>query len=327
MPANLTPQYRKAQDRYRAAADPREQLEALREMLRIIPKHKGTEHLQADIKRRIKQANEEAQSGKKKRRGPSYSIDSAGHPQVVLLGPPNGGKSALVRALTGTEQDVAPYPYTTHEPRPAMMPFENTRVQLVDMPPIFPDHMEAWITTIARAGDAVLLVVDLGADDLLEATEAVLRQIGGHKLFLDEIPEAQDEFVGATAKRTIVAANKCDLDDGTVLDLFREAYGRFRIVPVSAESGEGLEELRQRIWERLDLVRAVPKPPGKPPDDKGPILLPRGSTVVDMARVIHRDLVGTLRRARIWRSPGHAEGTWVSRTHVVQDGEVFELDT
>jgi ribosome-interacting GTPase 1 len=328
MPANLTPQYYKAQERYRAATEPREQLDALQEMLRIIPKHKGTEHLQADLKKKIKEARAEFKSSKRKKRGPSYSVDSGEYPQVVVVGPPNAGKSAITSALSGAELVVAPYPYTTHEPHPAMMPFENTRVQLVDMPPISADHMEPWISSIVRAADAALLVIDLADGDLLDACEGVLRQLAGHKVFLGDLPEDQQEVIGALGKRTLVAANKCDSEDAAVaMELFCEVHGeRHEVLPVSATNGDRMEELRKRIWEMLDLVRAVPKPPGKPPDYEDPILLPRGSTVTEMAHAIHRELAEKLKRARIWRSSDHPEGTWVSREHVVVDGEVFELD-
>jgi small GTP-binding protein len=330
VPANLTPQYYKAQERYRAATEPKEQLEALQEMLRVIPKHKGTEHLQADIKRKIKEAKEEVKAAKRKgKRGPSYAVDSGEYPQVVVVGPPNSGKSALISSLTGAEFEVAPYPYTTRFPRPAMMPFENTRVQLVDTPPIFVDSMEPWISSLVRAADAALAVVDLAAGDLLEAFEGVLAQLGNHKVFLAEVPEEHQESVGAMEKTTLVVANKIDVDGAAeVLEIFREVFGGgFEIVPVSVETGDGLEALRTRTWQILDLVRAIPKPPGKPPDYEDPILLHRGSTVADMARAIHKELEQQLKRARVWSSPDHAEGTWVARDHVVSDGEIFELET
>jgi small GTP-binding protein len=328
LPANLTHQFHRAQERYRAASTPREQLDALQEMLREIPKHKGTDHLQADIKRKIKQAKDEVKAGKKRSGGPSYSIESGEYPQVAVVGPPNSGKSALIDALTGLKLVVAPYPFTTREPHPAMMPFENTRVQLVDLPPISADHMEPWISSIARAADAVLLVVDLEAGDLFETTEAVFDKLSSHKLFLGEVPEDQQAALGSAAKRTLIAANKCDFRDAdVVVELFAEVYAtQFPIITASAKTGEGLEDLRSAIWRLLELVRAVPKPPGQEPDYGDPILLPRGSTVLDMARHIHGDLAEHLKRARVWNCGDHADGAWIGRDHVVADGEIFELE-
>ena len=142
------------------------------------------------------------------------------------------------------------------------------------------------------------------------------------------MPADQADSIGALAKRTLVAANKSDHPDAEeTLELFREFLDdRFAIVPVSCESGAGIEVLRLAIWELLDVVRAIPKPPGKPPDSEDPILLPRGSTVLDMARNIHGELAEHLKRARVWGCADHAPGQWVSRDHVIADGEIFELE-
>jgi small GTP-binding protein len=327
MPANLTPAYYKAQERYRAATEPREQLAALKEMLQLIPKHKGTEHMQADLKKKIKEAKLALQQGKKQRRGPSYAVPSHGKPQVVVLGAPNAGKSALVAALSGTELTVEPYPYTTREPHPAMMPYENARLQLVDMPPVAAEHMEPWIGGIVRGGDGVLLVVDLAAPDVLEGYEAVLAQLERNKIMLGELPEERRDAVGWMGKRTVVAGAKCDAPDAAeTLDVFIELSGDpFVTVPVSVETGEGLEDVRRAVWGMLDLVRAIPKPPHQPPDYEDPILLPRGGTVQDMARVIHRDLATSFKQARVWGCADHADGQWIGADHVVEDGEIFEF--
>src|SRR5690606_21650524 len=147
MPANLTPDYRKAEEAFRSARDPAERLGHLREMLRTIPKHKGTDHLQGDIKRRIKELTEELQGPKKgaQRKGPVHTLRPEGAAQVALIGPPNAGKSALHVRLTGSRSDVGPYPYTTQEPIPGMLPFEDVHFQLVDLPPVSADYLESWI--------------------------------------------------------------------------------------------------------------------------------------------------------------------------------------
>ena len=120
MPANLSPAYKKAEQEYRAARDDQERLTYLKGMLRTIPKHKGTEHLQADIKSRIKLLTEELAGPKKggKRSGPLHSVRKDGAAQIALLGPPNSGKSSLHAKLTGSRAEIGPYPHTTHEPMP-----------------------------------------------------------------------------------------------------------------------------------------------------------------------------------------------------------------
>src|SRR5262245_32551886 len=97
MAANPSPEDKAAKAANRKAREPRERLECLREMLRTIPKHKGTEHIQADLKTRIKELTEEA-SGPRKggaRGGPTLVVRPEGAAQVALLGPPNAGKSSL----------------------------------------------------------------------------------------------------------------------------------------------------------------------------------------------------------------------------------------
>src|SRR5215471_2572280 len=124
MPANLPPEYKAAEAAFRKARDPRERLEWLREMLRTIPKHKGTDHLQGDIKRRIKELSEELERPQRggARGGPALVIRPEGAAQIALIGPPNASKSSLHARLTGSAAQAAPYPFTTQHPEPGMMP-------------------------------------------------------------------------------------------------------------------------------------------------------------------------------------------------------------
>jgi hypothetical protein len=97
MPANLSPEYKNAEQAFRAAREPRERLDRLKEMLRTIPKHKGTERIQADIKSRIKQFSDELIGPRKgpAQVGSAHSVHREGAAQVGLIGPPNSGKSSL----------------------------------------------------------------------------------------------------------------------------------------------------------------------------------------------------------------------------------------
>src|SRR5438105_5219658 len=175
MPANLSPEYKAAEAAFRKTRDPRERLEHLREMLRTIPKHKGTEHLQADIKARIKELAEELEGAKKgaAHGGPAIVIRPEGAAQIALIGPPNSGKSSLHARLTGSHVPVAPYPFTTQYPEPGMMVYEDIHFELVDLPAIAPEHPIPWIAATLQTVDACLLVVDLGDAACVEQVQAV----------------------------------------------------------------------------------------------------------------------------------------------------------
>ncbi len=328
MPANLTPQYKEAEERYREATTREEKLVALREMMALLPKHKGTEKLQADIRRRIAKHEEEAQHGAK---GGARHVDPGhvrreGAGQWVLVGPPNAGKSALLAALTHAHPEVAPYPFTTHAPQPGMMQYEDVQVQLVDTPALSAQHTEPYMTNLARNADGVALVLDPTADDVdgsLAAFRALLERARVWPAAKRLPPDASPLLV---VRPVYAVVNKCDLDpDGTFVELARASIaGEFPTRVVSAEHGLGLEELRREFFADLGRIRIYAKEPGKKPDRERPFVLPSGATVQDLARAVHKEIAENLRFARIW---GHArfDGQQVDRDHVLADRDVVEL--
>jgi len=330
MPANLTPEYLAAEQRYRQAASPQERLEALEEMLRTVPKHKGTEKLQADLKRKIARLRQEMQTRRGGARAqPFFHVPREGAGQVVLVGPPNAGKSSLLASLTNATPEVAPYPMTTRAPTPGMMAYENVQIQLVDTPPVCPEFDEGWLYGLIRGADAAVLVLDASDDGILYL-EDCLRLLPHNRVFLvpedASVPEDPALPRGAH-KRTVVVANKCDLPGAqdnlrVLLELVGDRLPQPPL-PVSALRGDGLEALRRRIFRALDLVRVYSKPPGRKPDLAAPFVLRRGATVRDAAEVIHKDLAEKLKFARLW-GRGYT-GQMVGRDHVLEDGDVLEL--
>lgn len=341
MPANLSPEYKAAADAYRKARDPQERLEHLREMLRVIPKHKGTDHLQADLKRRIKELDEELAGPKRggARSSPPLVIRPEGAAQVALIGAPNSGKSLLHDRLTGSGAKSGPYPFTTQHPEPGMLRWEDVHFQLVDLPAIAAEHPLPWLTGTLQSADACLLVVDLADPDCLQHVTAVQEELARRRTTLvtgwpaDAGAEAAhvepDEDVFALRLPTLLLANKADLlehadTDLEVLAELEEPH--FPALLVSAQSGAGLGDVGAWLWRALGLVRVYTKAPGRPAERSRPFTLRAGEqTVEDAARLVHRDMARTLKYARVWGRSVTADGQHVGREHRLADGDVLEL--
>ena len=345
MPTNVTPEYKKAEAEFRQARTPEDRLAGLREMLRTLPKHKGTEHLQADIRTRIKELTDELTGPRKgaAHTGPAHVVHPDGAGQVALLGPPNSGKSALHARLTGSHAAVGAYPFTTQFPEPGMLPHLDVGIQLVDLPPVAAQHPVAWLANALQPADAALLVVDLGDPACVDQVLELHDLLADRRVFLTgdwSRPDADQTGAGALEEQnedfdpfalhlpTLLVATKADQVDhyDEELAAFRELTGRdYPSVTVSAETGAGLDAIGAFLFEQLGVVRVYTKIPGQPPDRSRPFTVRRGQTVGDVAALIHKDLVATLRWARLWRH--EIEGLQVGRHHVVEDGDVLEIHT
>jgi len=328
MAANLTPQYLEAEAEHKKARTPEERLECLKRMYSLLPKHKASEKLQAELKTKISQAKEEVEAERQhpKKGGVSYKIPKQGAGQYVIVGGPNVGKSQLLTRLTRAAPAVAPYPFTTREPLPGMMEWEDVRVQLIDLPPITADFMESYVSSMVRAADRALLLVDLGDDDGPFAAEAALERLVQTKTVLVGEPPKEIEDPALQHVKTLLVANKCDRPGADErLEIVRELLGqRFPMHIISAEHGTGLEELRTAIYQSLNVIRVYTKHPGKPPDMTSPYTCPAGSTLVEMAALVHRDFAQGLKSARIWGT-GVFDGQTIKRDHVLHDKDVVEL--
>jgi ribosome-interacting GTPase 1 len=328
MAANLTPQYLEAEADYKKAQTAEERLACLKKMYSLLPKHKASEKLQADLKTKISEAKEEAERERKspKKGGVSYKIPRQGAGQYVVVGAPNSGKSRLLSRLTRATPEVAPYPFTTREPHAGMMDWEDARVQLIDTPPITADFLEGYVSSMVRGADAALLLADVGDEDGPFGAEAVVERLAQTKTVLIGQPPAGQEDPTIEYVKTLLVANKLDLPDAPGrLEVVRELFGqRFAIHAISAEHGTGLEELRTAIYRFLNVIRVYTKQPGKPPDLTSPFTCPVGSTLVEMAALVHRDFAQGLKSARIWGT-GVYDGQTVKRDHVLQDKDIVEL--
>lgn len=327
MPANLTPQYHKAEDAFRRAQTPEERVQCLQEMLRLIPKHKGTDHLQADLKTKLKEAKQEAETEQKSPgKGRSFRIPRQGAGQVVVIGAPNAGKSRLLAELTNAQPAVEPFPFSTHEPMPGMMPWEDAAVQLVDTPPITDSNLEPYILSFVRSADLVVLCMDGSSDDAPDETFAVLEQLSSRKTLLDSESGFADDDFSIVKVNTLLAVTRADDPerDGR-MEYFRElgpTPWETRFVEFDREDSR--EELRNLIYGMLGVIRVYTKAPGKPAEYKDPFTIPADGTVEDLAMKVHRDLAEKLKFAKVWGESAH-DGQSVGRDHVLCDRDLVEL--
>jgi len=318
MPANLTPQYMDAEKRFKQAQSVEDKIAALEEMMSTIPKHKGTEKLQAELKKKMSALRKEStDQSKKGGRRESYVVEREGARQLALVGAPNCGKSQLVRATTHATPEVADYPYTTRNPIPAMLTFENVRLQLVDLPPISTEYTESWVPQVIRNADAVLWVVDLADDDVLERIDETRTFLANAHADLEQM-------------KVLIVGNKMDAEGaGDREASVRETLqNRLPMTTISASSAspEDLEQFKRVVYDFLDVVRVYTKAPGKKPDFSDPYVVDRGSTVLDVAEKVHHDFVENLKYARIW-GEGKVDGIMVPRDFVISEGDVLELHT
>jgi hypothetical protein len=324
MPANLTPAYHQAEARFREAVTREERIAALEEMLRVLPKHKGTDHLHADLRARLSKLRRDPKPAAAK--GHSHHFPREGAGQVALVGCPNAGKSSLVATLTHATPLVAPYPLTTRAATPGMMPYEDIAFQLVDLPPLCREHVEPWVYDLVRAADLVWFVVEIEA--ALDGLDVVTALLAGRGLELRRAGTAAPapSRPGWVSKPTLLVVT--GMDRATAerdLEALRELVEvPWPLVPVSTVTRSGLGELGRRTFEALGIVRIYTKEPGKEADRERPFTLPRGSTVGDLARTIHNDIAAKLKFARVW-GHGAFAGQSVGEAHVLVEGDVVEI--
>jgi len=323
MPANLPPQYFEAEKNFRLAKRPEEKIAVLEEMLAIMPKHKGTDHLRAELRGRIAKLTQLATKKSGAHRA-SMAIEKEGAAQIAVIGLPNAGKSQLVASITNASPTVAEYSFTTHAATPGMMEFENIQIQLIDTPPLAPPSIEWWLRHMLIRADALLVIVDLNdaplaqMEDITAELEKIRIVIGERKV------EGPDTIL--YQKRALIIGNKLDL--GNASESYTALKNKYEeqlpVIAISAKEGSGLEELKREIYQMLDIIRVYTKTPRQKPDFNDPIILKRGSTLEDAAADVHKDFAHKLKYARIWGSGKH-NGLMVKRDHILEDGDVIEL--
>ncbi len=327
MPANLTPQYYEAERVYKEAKTPQEKINAIENMLAIMPKHKGTDKLKADLRKKISQLKKDMAKKHGSKKSMGYDIKREGAGQIILTGMPNSGKSSLINFLTDIGSEVAPYPYSTRFPLPAMMTYKNIKIQLIDIPPFTDEFAESWLNNILRNSDALSIIIDLTVDPLKEFNEAI-KKIENYKI--KPVPTMEDiEYESPVIpKKILIIGNKIDMEDSEIgLELLQEEInGKFPLITTSAISGTNMEEVKEEFFKLLDIVRVYSKAHYQQKANfDAPFIMKKGSTVLDFAERVHKDLKAGLQYARIWGSSEKYTGQRVNRDYEVCDEDIIEL--
>ena len=327
MPANLPPDYFEAEKDFREAKTPEAKVEALEEMLSIVPKHKGTDKLRANLRRRLSKFKDQSQKKKGvSKRKAAFSIGREGAAQVAVIGPPNVGKSSLIDLLTNTFPEIADFPHTTQKPTQGMASYEDIQYQLVDTPPITKEYMEPLMGDLIRRADILVVLLDLYGSTL-QQYEDVMDILHSLRVYADESEVPADLRKPPFIKKILIVANKMDKpEDVEDLDVFMELTEmRMPCIGMSVRTGKNIPLFMERIFDLSEVIRVYTKSPGKEPDMKAPYVIPRESTLEELAGRIHKDFVKQLKNARIW---GRAvrDGQMVQRDYVMQDGDVVEIN-
>ena len=325
MPANLTPAYLKADKWFREATTDEEKILALQEMMRVIPKHKGTEHIQADLRKKMSALKESAEKKKKASHGfDIFHIPKTGAGQVTLLGLPNSGKSAIVSGTTHAKAHVADFPFTTSIPLPGIALFEDIKIEIVDIPPITADFAPSGIINAFRNCDLIGVVIDLSGN-IQEQVKVCFDFLESRRLLPDPNSPILDEDGKSLARKCFIIATKQDSAPPDAIDNLKKQLTRpIEISIISVNDKTSLDKMLADIFKLLDIVRIYAKKPGHEPDMKDPFVLPRGSTVMDLAQSIHKELAEKLKTARCWGSTVH-NGQNVHKTHILCDKDIREV--
>ncbi|MDZ7843573.1 MAG: GTPase [Anaerolineales bacterium] len=327
MPTNLPPEYYHAEERYRSATTPADKVTYLEEMLSKIPKHKGTDHLRADLRKKLSKLKDASRTKKGAKRHVSpYHIGKEGAGQIAVIGAANAGKSSLLNAVTNADPEVSPAPFTTWNPTPGMMLIDNVQVQLIDTPPVSDDYLDPEYLNLLRRVDLLLVMIDLQADPV-QQLEKIYGMLQENRIYPQHLQDQLEEEGYQLFVPCLVLVNKHDSEEyAEHYQIFQELLTlKYPLIPISVKTGYNLDVFKNKVFEMLKVIRVYSQPPGKEPDHSSPFVVEQGATVSEFAAKVHKDFEDNLKSARIWGKSADFEGQMVSRDHVLQDEDVVEL--
>jgi uncharacterized protein len=303
MTINAHPDYIYAEKEYDLAETDEEKLKALEKMISLVPKHKGAENLRAQIKLRYKKLKErletEKKSKKSARAGTGIKKEDM---QAVIIGKTKTGKSSLLSFLTNAHPKIGDYDFTTRKPIVGMMDYRGVSIQLIEVPAVESEYYDRGITNSA---DSVLIIVDN----------------------LNQIQEIEKNLDKSTGKRIIVF-NKIDSLSETEKRKISATLSskKYAFQLVSINTGEGIEELKEKLFQSFGKIRVYTKEPGKEKAKK-PIILSPDSIVKDVAEKILKGFSSKVKETRIWGPSAKYQGQVVGLQHKMRDLDIVEFRT
>jgi small GTP-binding protein len=295
MPINATAEYYAAEKRYLNARLKEERIAALEEMIKELPKHKGTEHLLSRLKARLKRLKEEARRATKAGAKSKFSIRKEGSATVCIIGVTNTGKSSLLNLLTAADAEVAEYPFTTKLPEVGMMYYKDLQIQIIEIPSLLTPEF----CSLLQIADEVVVIFD--------STQNIYQQKEEMEKVLEKYFDLQ--------KAVIFVANKID-------EINSESS---EFLQISTHTGQGIEELKKKILDSLNIIRVYTKKPRKKKDLPA-LGMKKNSTVEDVLELIHKDFLKNFKFARVFNSNKHS-GQKVGLDYKLKDGDVVEIHT
>ncbi len=327
MPANLPPNYYEKERELKFASTPEEKIQIYLELLSIMPKHKGTDKLKADLRSKIAKLKRELGKKSGVARFDFYHVPKEGAAQAVMLGLPNSGKSQILGVLTNAEPEIRNYPFTTRKPQIGMLIYEDIQIQIVDMPPVSLDYAPGWIFGIARSSNLLLIVLDISKKDVSKQIEILLNLLESSHIrtFKNDAQQTDENFM---YKQSLVLCNKEDMEAAQYNFQFlsKKYHRQLEFISISALKNSGIKKLKDDIYKSLNIIRVYTKPPKKDIDKSHPFVLKKNTKIIELASQIHKDFITNLKYVRLWRNQ-KLKGMRVDRDEILQDGDIIEFHT
>jgi small GTP-binding protein len=284
-----------------------ERIKELRTILAELPGYKNGPY--ADIRKWVSAQIEESRVRKKVVHRDSIAVRREGVAQIALVGPPNAGKSSLLQALSNIQIKTGDYAFTTTRPVPAVTRIRGVLVQLVEIPGLIEGASDD------RGGGRALLGVLRGADAMVLCQDATAT--------LDDLRAVRAELEAAGIdKPALIAVTKLDEAAPQRVAEISQQLG-LPAVGVSVLDDASLDRFRDAVWQLTGLIRIFLRSPGL--GDAEAHALSPGATVVDAARLVHKDLAETCAGAHVSGPSAKFDHQRVGRDHVLADDDTVEI--